>query len=63
MTNTLNSILIILLVSVGISLVFNFIVLGIKYNKLIDENEKLQQALKILIETLAFCEKEGNNEI
>ena len=51
------------LLSISITLIVNFIVLVIKYNKLIDENEKLQQALKILIETLAFCEKEGNNEI
>ena len=51
------------LLSISITLIVNFIVLVIKYNKLIDENEKLQQTLKILIETLAFCEKEGNNEI
>lgn len=51
------------LLSISITLIVNFIVLVIKYNKLIDENENLQQALKILIETLAFCEKEGNNEI
>ena len=51
------------LLSISITLIVNFIVLVIKYNKLIDENEKLQQALKILIETLAFCAKEGNNEI
>ena len=51
------------LLSISITLIVNFIVLVIKYNKLIDENEKLQQALKILIETLAFGEKEGNNEI
>lgn len=51
------------LLSISITLIVNFIVLVIKYNKLIDENEELQQALKILIETLAFCEKEGNNEI
>lgn len=51
------------LLSISITLIVNFIVLVIKYNKLIDENEELQQALNILIETLAFCEKEGNNEI
>lgn len=51
------------LLSISITLIVNFIVLVIKYNKLIDENKKMQQALKILIETLAFCEKEGNNEI
>ena len=51
------------LLSISITLIVNFIVLVIKYNKLIDENEELQQALQILIETLAFCEKEGNNEI
>lgn len=49
------------LLSISITLIVNFIVLVIKYNKLIDENKKMQQALKILIETLAFCEKEGNN--
>ena len=51
------------LLSISITLIVNFIVLVIKYNKLIDENKKMQQTLKILIETLAFCEKEGNNEI
>lgn len=51
------------LLSISITLIVNFIVLVIKYNKLIDENKKMQQALKILMETLAFCEKEGNNEI
>lgn len=51
------------LLSISITLIVNFIVLVIKYNRLIDENKKMQQALKILIETLAFCEKEGNNEI
>lgn len=51
------------LLSISITLIVNFIVLVIKYNKLIDENEELQQALQILIETLAFCKKEGNNEI
>ena len=51
------------LLSISITLIVNFIVLVIKYNRLIDENEELQQTLKILIETLAFCEKEGNNEI
>ena len=51
------------LLSISITLIVNFIVLVIKYNKLIDENKTMQQALKILIETLAFCEKEGNNEI
>ena len=51
------------LLSISITLIVNFIVLVIKYNRLIDENKKMQQALEILIETLAFCEKEGNNEI
>ena len=51
------------LLSISITLIVNFIALVIKYNRLIDENKKMQQALKILIETLAFCEKEGNNEI
>lgn len=51
------------LLSISITLIVNFIVLVIKYNKLIDENKKMQQALKILIETLAFCKNEGNNEI
>ena len=51
------------LLSISITLIVNFIVLVIKYNRLIDENKEMQQALKILIETLAFCEKEGNNEI
>lgn len=51
------------LLSISITLIVSFIVIVIKYNRLIDENEKLQHALKILIETLAFCEKEGNNEI
>lgn len=33
------------LLSISITLIVNFIVLVIKYNKLIDENEELQQAL------------------